>query len=218
MTTCTSVRASAVALLGLLAISGCAGRGRASSTPGMGLRELEGGVELAIKRGSGWTTLTVKPPYIVGPRTNLELKNGVFTGSIDGRAVRVAVDGASASGFGPHGPIQIEVADGPDELIVDGTWSGSRVALKVTQDAFRGTLPIFTGSDLTSTLWCQYVLDTVEDDGSWSGVSTCTGMPENTRLEVPESVQRWLTRPELVVVVLTLLSSPPITGMERRFP
>jgi len=182
-----------------------------------GLQELKGGVEIAVRRGSGWTTLSVKPPHIIGPRTNLRLNEGVFSGSIDNQGVRVVMDGDGAHGFGPFGPIAISIDDGSDALVVEGQWSGSRVHLRITNDSFRGTIPIWNANTVGATVNCQYVLDTVEPDGAWSGISTCTGLPEATRIEVPERVQSWFSRNELTVVLLALLSSPPTTGMERNF-
>ncbi len=184
----------------------------------LGLRELEGGAEIAVRRGSGWTTLAVKPPYIIGPRTNLRLEGGTFRGSIDNQSVRIVIDGEGAHGFGPFGPIAVSVEDGVDALVVQGQWSGSRVHLRITAESFRATVPIWSANDAASTMWCQYVLDTVEPDGAWSGTSTCNGLPEVTRIEIPEAVQSWFTRTELTMVLLALLSSPPTTGLERNYP
>ncbi|MDZ4696941.1 MAG: hypothetical protein SGI86_17520 [Deltaproteobacteria bacterium] len=184
----------------------------------LGLKELKGGAEIAVRRGSGWTTLSVKPPYIIGPRTNLRLEGGTFRGSIDNQSVRIAIDEEGAHGFGPFGPIAITIEDGVDALVAQGQWSGSRVHLRITGESLRGTIPVWNANDVASTMWCQYVLDTVESDGAWSGTSICTGLPEVTRIEIPDQVQSWFTRSELTVVLLALLSSPPTTGLERNYP
>ena len=55
------------------------------------------------------------------------------------------------------------------------------------------------------------MLDRVEQDGARSGVSICSGMPEQTRLEFPNDVEKWLGRGETVVVLLALLASAPST-------
>jgi hypothetical protein len=190
----------------------------ACGSSNLGLQELKGGAEIAIRRGSGWTTLSVKPPYIIGPRTNLRLENATFRGSIDNQSVRILIDAEGAHGFGPFGPIAIAIEDGVDALVVQGQWSGSRVHLRITGESFRATVPIWNANDVASTMSCQYVLDTVEPDGAWSGTSTCNGLPEVTRIEIPDQVQSWFTRTELTVILLALLSSPPTTGMERNYP
>lgn len=206
------IRFRICAIGALVALAGCAGSN-------LGLPELKGGIELGLKRGSGWTTLTVKPPLIIGPRTNLTLKNGVFSGNIDGRPVKLHVLKDGISGQGPYGNVNVDIYDGPDSMTIEGAWNDSRVHFKVTAESFRGTIAVLNDNAglLRNTESCQYVLDRVDTDGSRLGISTCSGMPENTRIEVPGPVQDWLTRQELTVVLLALLSSPPTTFQERRW-
>lgn len=185
----------------------------------LGLRELKGGVEMGLQRGSGWTTLTVKPPYIIGPRTNLKLQDGVFTGNIDGRPVKLYIEQEGIHGQGPYGNVNVEIYDSPDTMTIEGSWNDSRVHFKVTGESFRGTIPVWNdnSSPIRTAQSCQYVLDAVAEDGSRVGSSICNGMPENTRIEVPGEVQDFMTRAELTVVLLALLSSPPTTYQERNF-
>ncbi|MCG5055594.1 MAG: hypothetical protein KA712_21765 [Myxococcales bacterium] len=203
-------------LLGLVsAASGLAACGGSN----MGLQELKGGIELGVRRGAAWTTLTVKPPYVIGPRTNLKLERGVFSGNIDGRGVKLYVDESGVHGQGPFGNVNVEIFDGPDSMTIEGTWNDSRVHFKVTEDSFRGTIPVWNNNAglLRDVESCQYVLDKVDVDGSRMGFSTCNNLPEDTRIEVPAAVQDWLTRPELTAILLALLSSPPTTYLERSF-
>lgn len=183
-----------------------------------GLPEVQGGVELGLRRGAGWSTLTVKPPYVIGPRVNLQLKRGAFSGTIDGRAVSLQIDATGVRGMGPVGQVAFEIEEGPDRLVVGGTWNGSRVHFEITSEALRGTIAVSQSPRFTEVVNCQYVLDKVQRDGSRSGMSICAGLPEDTLIEIPPAVQGWLTRQELVVVLLALLSAPPITSMETNSP
>lgn len=202
------------AALGLLASGGGCG-----GSSGMGLPELKGGIEMGLQRGSGWTTLTVKPPYIIGPRTNLKLVDGVFSGNIDGRPVKLYIQDEGIHGQGPYGNVNVEIHESPDTMTIEGSWNDSRVHFKVTEESFRGTIPIWNdnSSPIRTAESCQYVLDSVAEDGSRMGSSICNGLPENTRIEVPAAIQDWMTRPELTAVLLALLSSPPTTYQERNF-
>jgi hypothetical protein len=196
--------------------TGCAGPNAGSN---LGLQELKGGIEMGVRRGAAWTTLTVKPPYIIGPRTNLSLKNSVFSGTVDGRSVKLVVDGSGIHGHGPYGNVNVDIYDQSDAMTIEGSWNDSRVHFKITAESFRGVLAVWNDNSgsLRNAETCQYVLDKVDQDGSRMGISTCTGLPEDTRIEIPAAVQSWLTRQELTVVLLSLLSSPPTTGSERRW-
>jgi hypothetical protein len=192
----------------------------ACANPHLGLQELRGGIELGVRRGAGWTTLTVKPPLVIGARTNLSLKNSVFSGSIEGRPVKLYVEKDGIHGQGPYGNVNVDIYDGPDSMTIEGTWNDNRVHFKVTAESFRGVIAVWNDNAglIRTSETCQYVLDKVDVDGSRMGISTCLGMPEETRIEVPGPVQDWLTRQELTVVLLALLSSPPTTIQERRWP
>lgn len=192
----------------------------ACANPNLGLQELRGGIEMGVRRGAAWTTLTVKPPLVIGPRTNLSLKKSVFSGSIEGRPVKLYVEKDGIHGQGPFGNVNVDIYDGPDSMTIEGTWNDNRVHFKVTAESFRGMIAVWNDNAglIRSSETCQYVLDKVDGDGSRMGISTCFGMPEDTRIEVPGPVQDWLTRQELTVVLLALLSSPPTTVQERRWP
>ncbi|MDX2020845.1 MAG: hypothetical protein SF187_11435 [Deltaproteobacteria bacterium] len=208
-----SVRQVACAAGLALALSACA-------NPNLGLQELRGGIEMGVRRGAAWTTLTVKPPYVIGARTNLSLKNSVFSGSIEGRPVKLYVEKDGIHGQGPFGNVNVVIYDGPDSMTIEGTWNDYRVHFKVTAESFRGVIAVWNDNAglIRNSETCQYVLDKVDQDGSRMGSSICFGMPEDTRIEVPGPVQDWLTRQELTVVLLALLSSPPTTVQERRGP
>lgn len=65
---------------------------------------------------------------------------------------------------------------------------------------------------------CEYFLTEVAPDGALTGGSICSGMPQQTRLEVPKVAQAWLTRQELVTVLVAVLSAPPAVAAEELGP
>jgi hypothetical protein len=214
-------------LLGLVvaALSGCK---QAEPLP-----ELSGGAEMALRRGSSWSTVKVRPPYAIGPRVNLHFDHGHVAGHLDpGMTMDSRVSGLNLTindegiqGSGPYGPVAVDVEESPTQLTFEGTWNGSRVHFTVTAEALKGSIPVrrvprtdpFSGrpiEGLTDATTCQYVLDRVTADGAREGTSICGGLPEQTRLEIPRQVEAWLTRKEMVVVLLALFSTPPQTVME----
>jgi hypothetical protein len=170
--------------------------------------EMHGGIELALRRGSSWATMTVRPPYIVGRTASLQLRRGLFTGmSAGGKLVHIQVDPLGALGRGP-GRVDVDFVDeGPDEFVIQGVWNSDRVHFRITSDTFEGAIQGAWGH-------CQYTLDKTLGDGSRSGSSICSGLPEETRLEIPRTVLAYLTRAELAVVMLELFSGPPTTMSE----
>jgi hypothetical protein len=191
------------------------------------LPELSGGAELALRRGASWSTVKVRPPYAIGPRVNLHFDHGHVSGQLDPGgvmmenrigALSLTINEEGIQGSGPYGAVAVDVDDQPTQLTFDGTWNGARVHFVVTPDSFKGSIPVrrYGRSDSVSGVTtCQYVLDRVSADGAArEGTSICGGLPEETRLEIPRQVEAWLTRKEMVVVLLALLSTPPQTVME----
>jgi hypothetical protein len=172
--------------------------------------ELEGGIDLGLRRGSAWQTIKVRPPYVIGPTASLKLGKGLFTGlSAAGELVKITVNREGALGRGP-GTVDMDFGTGADEFLIDGVWNSAPVHFRITSDSFRGSMRSAIG-------FCQYQLDEVKSDGVRRGFSICSGLPEETQLEIPMAIQAWLTPAELAVVVLELLTAPPTTSMETRF-
>jgi hypothetical protein len=65
---------------------------------------------------------------------------------------------------------------------------------------------------------CEYFLTETSPDGALTGGSICSGMPQPTKLEVPKMAQAYLTRPELVTVLVAMLSAPPLSNAEEQGP
>jgi hypothetical protein len=176
------------------------------------LPELHGGVELGLRRGPRWSHVTVRPPYVIGPRDNLRIRKGKLQGSLDSNLVYIETDRDGATGSIGQKAIELAIENGPDELTVWGNWRYGPVHLHITPERFEAS--IATGGldryPLTASVrFCQYVLDQTTEDGARTGTSICEGMPQDTRLEVPAQLYSWLTHSELTVLLLSMLSAPP---------
>ena len=161
--------------------------------------------------------------------------------SAPGGALRVRIDSDGASGQGPFGQVAMDISDEPDALVAEGMWNGSRVHFAFSLEGVRGTvadnavpgvrspfdhvpgMPArLPGADLLAQAMepparnssCQYVLDGHDPDGSLVGTSICDGLPMATRLEVPTAAEAMFTRPELVTLLVAVLSAPPLDPAE----
>jgi hypothetical protein len=205
----TAVSAALLAGIWLSSVAGCrTGAGAPSGPPPPKI-----GLEVGLKRGGSWTTFNVQPSRVVGPEATLEMKRGEISGFLNGAAVRLKAKADELTGV-VGGRVALDVEERDGNVEISGVWNDDRVHFEVTAESLRGTI---TGlvEDRTGRrhLWhCQYVLDKVESDGARTGTSICSGMPQQTRLEFPSAVDKWLGRGETVVVLLALLSSAPQTS------
>jgi hypothetical protein len=174
---------------------------------------------------------------------NSVLTGAVSGGTAPAGTLRVSIDKDGAQGFGPLGPVSLDYSIDEASTIVEGTWNGGRVHLVFAKDSIKGTVASnsfffsksnasgIAGSEgfrnprlrgrsadiidpLPSDVSCEYYLDSVTPDGALNGGSTCAGMPQQTRLEVPSVARAWMTHAELVTVLVAVLSSPPIVLAE----
>jgi hypothetical protein len=222
----------------MLAGSACSETG--SSVRGGG----EDTPQIGLQRGGHWSVLTIKPPHLTGPQFNLLLKDHVLTGSISGGSapggnLHVAIVDDGADGHGPLGPVSMDFVTNEDSTVAEGMWNGHRVHIVFRKESVKGTIAdnsdvnskadsAFRGTTLRGTQSlldpaarnssCEYFLTEVTIEGALTGGSICSGMPQPTRLEVPKLAQSFLTRPELVTVLVAVLSSPPVTSSEELGP
>ena len=205
----TALRARSAAVLSIVLVSGLLVGCGASQPPGPQI-----GVDVGLKRGGSWTTFNVRPSRIIGSTASIEFKKGHAFGFLNNESVKLEIKPDELTGVvGGRVALDVDSADGRVEI--SGMWNDDRVHFVVTPDALRGTItgakPTLMGGGLGH---CQYVLDKMESDGARTGTSICSGMPEPTRLEFPSTVEKWLGRGEVVVVLLALLSSAPATSTD----
>jgi hypothetical protein len=149
----------------------------------------------------------------VGPSVELQLRQGVLRGFSGGGAVDVRIGHNEASGYGPSGPVQLELSDRDGELVVEGMWNGGPVHFTLSAGALKGSIVRRGGRSLASEQSCGYELGRSDraGAGAYVGRSSCGGMPQETRLEIDPRVPRLLTPTEMTVVLVAALAAPPMT-------
>jgi hypothetical protein len=175
-----------------------------------GTRNAEG-PEIAIQRGGAWSTLTVAPPRIVGPSVELQLKQGVLRGFAGGGAMDVQIGRNEASGYGPSGPVQLEVESRDGQLVVGGMWNGGPVHFTLSDGVVKGSIVRRSSRTIAGEQSCGYELGRTGTSGPFVGRSSCGGMPQETRLEIDPRVPKLLTPTEMTVVLVAALATPPMT-------
>jgi hypothetical protein len=225
--------------------AGGAAAGRATAPAGASDTADQGAPLIGLQRGGRWSVLTIKPPHLSGPHFHMVLRNSVLSGSISGGgaapagSLRVNIKEDGAEGFGPLGPVSLDIHVDDESTTAEGLWNGGRVHLVFSRGSLRGTVtansyfhaktnpssaggfervrgyfprpsnPIDTFDPLPEDTSCEYFLTEVAPDGALTGGSTCTGMPQHTRLEVPRIAETYMTHAELVTVLVAVLASPP---------
>jgi hypothetical protein len=189
---------------------------------------------IGLVRGDRWSELTLRPPYFNGRLFNLVLKGKVLSGSVSGGtapggALHLKIDEDGAEGEGPLGPVAMDFTSADDATVAEGLWNGQRVYLEFRADSVRGTVADNSGFSARSEAVrrtgraleppardtsCEYFLDHAGSDGALLGGSICSGVPQQTRLEVPAAARTLLTRSELLTVLVTVLSVPPVPASE----
>jgi hypothetical protein len=78
----------------------------------------------------------------------------------------------------------------------------------------KGSVVVWQGRTSSQKSSCGYDLDKLEPNGALSGISTCEGMPQQTRLEVHAGAAKLLDPTELAVLLVAALSAPPVSPNE----
>jgi hypothetical protein len=176
---------------------------------------------------------------------NSVLTGAISGGTAPAGTLRVSISKEGAEGFGPLGPVSLDFNTDEASTVAEGTWNGGRVHLVFTRESLNGTVTTNSffqsrtaGNNVASDTFrprrfgrasdamdpppmdmsCEYYLDHVTTDGALNGGSTCAGMPQQTRLEVPALAKTWLTHEELVTILIAVLSAPPVVVAEEYGP
>jgi hypothetical protein len=188
----------------------------------------EGGPpHITLQRGGNGSSLAIRPPYLSGRDFSLTYRNNTLFGWVSpaaarAGALRVQIEPTGASGYGPHGPVGMDILADEEATVADGYWDGRRVHLALAAAGVSGTVadvrqpaPAFGSGPIGS---CEYTLDRggffADASGVFEGFSTCLGLAQHTRLEIPGSAITLLSRSELVTILVALLSAPPLTQAE----
>jgi hypothetical protein len=191
-----------IALITLATVLGLSCAGSNAAAP-------EGQPAIAFRRGGAWSTYSFALPRIVGPTAELELKNHALRGFINGGTVSVTIDEDGAHGFGPSGPVNLDVVHEGDELRVDGAWNGGPVHFTFSPERVSGSAVTRGSMVARRERSCGYDLDQRDRGGAFVGTAACMGMPAPALLAIDEPVARKLKPAELAVVLVAILASPP---------
>jgi hypothetical protein len=172
------------------------------------------------------------------------LSGSISSGAAPGGNLHVSIAEDGAEGHGPLGPVAMDYISTADSTTAQGMWNGHRIHMVFTKESVKGTVAdnsdVMTRGDADSAIRartrqrigniannfdpsprnssCEYFLNELASDGALTGGSICSGMPQPTRLEVPTMAQTWLTRPELVTLLVAVLSAPPVGNAEENGP
>jgi hypothetical protein len=171
--------------------------------------------EMALRRGSAWTTYSIDLPRVFGPTAELRLENGVLRGMIGSRPVDVTISGDEANGFSPGGPANLKMAEHDGAIEVTGLWNGGPVRMIFGATFARGSVIVARNRTGARELSCGYQLDRTDSAGALLGSSSCMAMPQQTRLELPPGIRNMLSPAELAVLLVAALGTPPFAPAER---
>jgi hypothetical protein len=231
-----------VLLLGACAETGSSTRSSGEDTPQIGLKRGGSWSVLTLKPPH-----LTGPLFNLMLKDGV-LSGSISGGTSPGGTLHVSIAEDGAEGHGPLGPVSMEFITTEDSTTAEGMWNGHRVHLVFAKDSVKGTVAdnsdIMTRGDpeasqgqpalrayrarspqaanmidpLPANSSCEYFLTETTPEGALTGGSICSGMPQQTRLEVPHVAQSYLTRPELVTVLVAVLSAPPQVVSEEMGP
>jgi hypothetical protein len=166
--------------------------------------------QLAIRRGASWATFSFAPPHINGATAELELnKNGALRGFIGGGTLDVDIRDGQADGFGPSGPVAMDVDVAAGKTVISGMWNGGPVHFTYEDGALHGSVVWRHGRTMASEQSCAYDLKPSGQAGTLAGSSSCgTGLFVGTRLEVDPRLSAMMSPTQLAVVLVAALASP----------
>lgn len=176
------------------------------------LPEVKGGWELGLRRtdtfrGGSWASLTVKPPFGMGPQHTLKFVRGKLSGTMAGHLTEIRIEKDEMTGRIGGRPVQLEVQTQPGQIEVWGTWGGATLDLVATDEHIRATVPNAHGS-----CCFEYTLRRAPSPPELAAftlyVGDGRGLPAWARLEIPTPLRGYYTTPELALLILTLLSTP----------
>lgn len=212
-----------VGTIALLASDACGTRTAAS------LKDLEGGVELTLRRGSTVSAVTVKPPHVIGRDATLRLEKGTLKGSVAGRRFDVDIEDDLISGQvavrplsgervrpqvdtpPPSGAIEADVFGDETGVEASGTWAGGRVHIKFEPSGVFGSIVTLNDGGR-----CEYRLDRNLGQGVYQGSSQFLSSFEETVLVIPQKLFSWLRWSEIIALLLTVMATPPLTLNDER--
>jgi hypothetical protein len=207
---------SLVAGLGVavLAFTGCPWRERPPQALAP-LAEVQGGAEISIRRGHDMGLyLKVKPPYATGPHSSMTIRKGRISGIHCGGAFAVTAQPDRISGYGPGGgTVEMELWGDESELNAEGLWNGAYGRFEATPDRLRVSLAMGpTRVERGRVLHARYRTYSFHRgaDGLFTADPMRNGDRPSISLGISDQARTYLTREELLALMLTLFAGAAV--------
>jgi hypothetical protein len=203
----------------LLSLAACAQRGGRPFAP---LPEVQGGAEISIHRGPDiGMALKVRPPHAVGPYSNMTIRRGRISGIHCGGGFAITAAPDRISGHGPGGGVvEMEVWGDDSEINAEGLWNGAYGHLEATPDSLRVSLamaPTRVERGRVIHARSRSYSFRRSGEGLFTGEPRVNGTPEWMSLAVPERVRAYLSREELLAILMTLFAGAAPSGLPDPF-
>jgi hypothetical protein len=202
-------------LASLFGLVGCQPHGGGPFAP---LPEVEGGAEIAIGRGPDvGMYLKVRPPHAAGPYSNLVIRRGRISGIHCGGGIDVTASPDRISGFGPGGGVvEMEVWGDEADLNAEGLWNGAYGHVEATPELLHVTLALrptrVERGRVQRSIHRSWSFQRGAG-GLYTGTPTVNGTAQWTSLTIDEKVNTYLTREEVLTLLMTMLAGGIDSGM-----
>jgi hypothetical protein len=213
---------------GRACIGGCVWRRRCSRSwaastalagPLAPLPEVEGGAEIAIRRGpDAGMYLKVRPPLVVGPYSNMVIRKGRISGIHCGGGLDVTAGPGRISGFGRAGAWwRWRSGATTRDVNVEGLWNGAYGHLESTPESCGCRWPEPTRVERGPVIAARHRSYSFRRaaEGLFTGTPTVNGTAQWTTLEVGRECRAYLSREELLALVMMMFagaSTPAAAG------
>jgi hypothetical protein len=213
---CTSEGLALVVAAAITASGGCAERGAADPRRSFFAADLPDGTEIAVRGpGSRVVLLAVRPPYAVGPSSQIVIKNGRISGQHRGAAFVLQTSPGSISGSGPGGAVEMDVWGDDYQLNAEGSWNGSVGRFRLDPEGLRisaasGPSQVICGRVEGARYFSARYRRTSDGFIQTQGPYV---LQEHT-LEIGPRLTTYLSREEIIALLMTVLSD---ASARRRF-
>jgi hypothetical protein len=199
-----------VGFLAAALAGGCAEVGGQSRLPGWAV-DVPDGTQIALRGpGSRSVLLAVRPPHAVGPNTHMVLRKGRLSGQHRGSGFVLQIAPGSISGTGTGGPVEMEVWGDAYEIRAEGTWNGSVGRFRLDPEGLRVSAAssagqVVCGRPIPPRYFSAYFRRTSGGD-----LVQVQGphRRQDYALEVGSKLSTWLSREEIVALLMITLSGP----------
>jgi hypothetical protein len=203
-------------LLVLLA-AGCAERGASGPGTTPPWVDVPDGTQIAIRGPrSRVVLLAVRPPYAVGPSSQMVIKKGRISGQHRGMGFVLDTSAGLIYGTGPGGPVDMDVWGDDHELRAEGSWNGQIGRLRINQAGMRISVASGPGRNVCgrnegSRYYSAYFRRTssgelLQSEGAFER--------QDYALEVGDRLTSYLSREEIAALLMTVLSGASPRGID----